>query len=160
MTRYAVPAEAWRPPELKALAEVANLGTVLAVDLTDDYQGSAAAVVQDNRYYEHVLNDWQKIGVAIIGYGSCGGCDNWQGSDHDPVERLEYLLRVVKDIKWFRNLADMQAYVAGIPLDGDRYSYNSDHDLQWYGHEKNFPKFQQLVAALEDGDELPVAVPE
>jgi hypothetical protein len=145
-----------RSPELKALDAV-GIGTVLSVDLDENYQGTVAAVVRGNRWRDRLAAE-EKIAVLIIGYGSCSGCDEWEAMEYTPVDRLDYLVTLMKSAKWFDNLADLQSYVAGIPVDKDRYDYNSDHSLQWYGHDQFFPEFQRLVAGLKDGDELPVAV--
>ncbi|MBF6085131.1 hypothetical protein IU485_27545 [Nocardia cyriacigeorgica] len=143
-----------RSPELAVLHAI-GVGTVLEVDLDDSYQGSVAAIVRQRSHYSS-LADWEKLGLVIIGYGSCSGCDAWEATEYVPIERLEHVLGLLREVKWFDNLTDLQAFVAGTPLDKSRYSYNGDHALEWYGHSPGFGRFQRLVAGLKDGDELPV----
>lgn len=129
-----------------------DLGTVLDVDLDRCYQGSTAAVVRINGWSSHLAPD-ARIGLLIIGYGSCCGCDTWQALEDDPEGKLKYCLELLNDIRWFDNLADLQTFVAGTPGENDA----SDHALQWYGHSDYFPLFQARVAALTGGELVPIA---
>lgn len=139
-----------RTGHLQTLKAV-GLKFAVCVDLDGDYQGSEAAVVIRERWSDY-LDDTEKIGLVIVGYGSCSGCDEWQAIGEDPVGKLRAVMDVYNRIRWFDNLAELQAYVAGAPVGED--SWSSDHDLQWYGHSDGFPRFQGFVAALRSGDRL------
>jgi hypothetical protein len=129
-----------------------GLRFAVCVDLDGSYQGSEAAVVVKDDWSSY-LNADDPIGLVIVGYGSCSGCDEWEAiGDGDPVGKLNAVLRVYSEIKWFDNLAELQAHVAGAPAGED--SWSSDHALQWYGHSNGFEDFQQRVAALRDNDLL------
>lgn len=140
-----------RTGHLQTLKAV-GLKFAVCVDLDGSYQGSeAAVVVQDD--WSSFLDEDDPIGLVIVGYGSCSGCDEWEAiGDGDPAGKLRAVLDVYNQIKWFDNLAALQAYVAGAPAGED--SWSSDHDLQWYGHSDGFPQFQGFVAALRTGDPL------
>lgn len=118
-----------------------------------DYQGSYVAAVYDEGTYTWGYEDDDQIGFLVVGYGSCSGCDEWQAAE-SAESRVETLDRVVKSIKWFPNLAEFKAFIAGAPAeveydeDGreawDRFS--NDHALQWYGHEGKWKTFVDRVA--------------
>jgi hypothetical protein len=128
-----------------------GLKFAVCVDLDGSYQGSEAAVVVAD--WSDYLDENAQIGVVVVGYGSCSGCDEWEAiGDEDPVGKLNAVMRVYNEIKWFDNLAELQAYVAGAAA--GKESWSSDHALQWYGHSDGFPRFQGFVAALRHGDRL------
>lgn len=131
------------------------------------YQGDIVALVrfcEDDIEYSTWDSD-DPVGFVVIGYGSCSGCDSWQGAD-TAEERLDILERMVKSIKWFPNLGEAKAYVLGVPVfdddgvdqyGGRRWDRQSDHpnplyrdhELEWYGHETGWTEFMAAVRELK-----------
>ncbi|MFE5290111.1 hypothetical protein ACFRAQ_34530 [Nocardia sp. NPDC056611] len=130
-------------PELEVL-NLVDMPTVVAVDLNEDYQGDVAAVLQKDRYTYGWIDEDNKFAFVVIGYGSCSGCDAWQSMYDDPKAKLEHCLGVLESARWFDNLAELQAWVA-----------SDDTTLQWYGHEDRWKLFQDKVAELKHGGDLP-----
>ena len=126
---------------LKALRAVGII-EVIGVD-AGYYQGDYFAAVIEPGYYD-AAEYWEddKIGLLVIGYGSCSGCDAWESAD-TANGRLEVLGKNVDSIKWFDDLAAFKAYLAG---DGAK--------LEWYGHEEEWAEFVAKVNTLGEFNEI------
>lgn len=121
-----------------------NLGIVEVAGIDAGYyQGDYFAAVMDQDYFgSSVYEEEDRIGLLVFGYGSCSGCDAWEGAE-SASDRLEVLTRIVGLIKWFDDLAAMKAYLA-----------SNDPELEWYGHEEEWAEFVAKVNALKDYNEL------
>jgi len=126
---------------LEAL-KVLQIREVAGVD-AGYYQGDYFAAVMEDRYgYETSYSASEPIGLLVIGYGSCSGCDEWEGA-YTAMERLDVLTRIVESIKWFDNLGLLKEYLA-----------SSDPKLEWYAHEEKWPDFLEKVNGLGDYTQL------
>lgn len=121
-----------------AALKVIGLNEVTGID-AGYYQGDYFAAVTEEKY-EYC--DDERIGLLVIGYGSCSGCDAWEAAD-TAKDRIKVLTGQVDAVKWFDNLAAFKAYLAG---DGAK--------LEWYGHEEEWAAFVAKVNALGDYNEL------
>lgn len=75
-----------------------------------DYQGSVATCVllPDGRYV--IYNDY---------YGSCSGCDAWEGANDEEVRRM--CIDLSNGAYIFENISDIVEFLKG---EKDRYSWN------------------------------------
>lgn len=74
--------------------------TVIGHYNTGDYQGEVATAVQ--------FNDTHEIAIYTDSYGSCSGCDAWEGADDEEVRRMcrqlacsAYVFKNFEDVKEF-----------------------------------------------------------
>lgn len=112
--------------------------TVLSENI-GDYQGDTLLILKNKDYYSYQPKFvW---GFLSSGYGSCSGCDAWEGADTGK-EQFELLVEEVKDIKWFESLKLLQDYVSDL--------YN--RELEWYGNEPEYKDFVTSVLALTDAE--------
>jgi len=77
------------------------------------YQGDLYVVLTKQRM---VGGDWrQQWGLAVIGYGSCSGCDALEGARRDGrVETLQLVKDIANNIRWFDKLINVADYVATV----------------------------------------------
>lgn len=77
------------------------LGTVAVLVRDRDYSG-------DTRILYH--NENGMIGILIIGWGSCSGCDALKKCE--TTEEIEYLINTIKNnVKWFSSAQEALSYV-------------------------------------------------
>ena len=93
------------------LEEFGNI--IIQID-DNDYQGDSRVLLQnDNKY-----------GILIFGWGSCSGCDALQGCD--SYEEIDELIQdIYNDIKWFDTLLDCKSWVKNRDWEL-QYSYHCD----------------------------------
>lgn len=102
---------------------VSCFGTVVMELHDHDYQG-------DERY---LLEKNGKYGYTIIGFGSCSGCDWLQGCS-TKEEKIDLILEIERDIKWFESLDDIKKYFKG-----------KDWELEYSWHQKETKEFINKV---------------
>lgn len=115
---------------------------ILATTEFGAYQGDYLfAVRQDGRH-----------GIAIVGYGSCSGCDelenllssNWHWKTW-PDEEYRKVTEFAHDLAGRIDWGDKRHLTEKL-LGPDSY-------MRWYRHEKDFEaKMQQVLAAIPDGE--------
>lgn len=87
-----------------------------------DYQGDTRYLIRDR--------EDGRIGISIIGWGSCTACDELQGCE--SFEELEELiLHIVNSIKWFDNAKECLYYL-------NNHDWKGDH--LWYDTSKKWTK--------------------
>jgi hypothetical protein len=89
--------------------------TVIAEYSTGGYSGTVGMgyLLEDGRYV--VLSDF---------FGSCSGCDSWEGSTNEDAHRL--CIELANNAKYFNTIAEAIAFLAATDKDADYYSY---HDV-------------------------------
>lgn len=100
----------------------------------DDYQGDSYYLLRDaaGRY-----------GYLIFGWGSCSGCDAYEGAQDDvhygenPNALTELRDELWESVSWFSSLDDLRDYLE-----------KDDADLKWYGPRSTFKAFHKSVKAL------------
>jgi hypothetical protein len=99
---------------------------VVGCETFGDYQGD----------YVYVLESpTEGVGVVIVGYGSCSGCDSREACN--SAEDFEELLQsVIKDIRW------------GTVSELTDFINNNFNDNSWYRHDAGFKKARQSVIKL------------
>jgi hypothetical protein len=102
---------------------VSCFGTIVMELNDDDYQG-------DERY---LLEKNGKYGYTIIGFGSCSGCDWLQGCS-TKEEKIDLILEIERDIKWFKSLDDIK-----------KYFKEKDWELEYSWHQKETKEFINKV---------------
>jgi hypothetical protein len=102
---------------------VSCFGTIVMELRDDDYQG-------DERY---LLEKNGKYGYTIIGFGSCSGCDWLQGCS-TKEEKIDLILEIERDIKWFESLDDIK-----------KYFKEKDWELEYSWHQKETKEFINKV---------------
>jgi hypothetical protein len=77
------------------------------------YQGDLYVVLTKQRMVD---GEWrQQWGVAIIGYGSCSGCDALEGAmDDGRAETLQLVKDIANNIRWFDKLIGVADFVASM----------------------------------------------
>lgn len=99
------------------------------------YQGDWWAIVTAEK-------DWDThVGFISYGYGSCSGCDEWEGAG-GVDEKYEILGRMLNATRWFPNPDELIAYLNGV-----------DPDTQWYAYEEEWPEFVAKVNAIYDEEQ-------
>jgi len=94
----------------------------------DDYQGDSFYLLKDveGRY-----------GFLNFGWGSCSGCDAYQGAQDEGGNALEELRdELWESVNWFDSLEDLRVYL----LDNNK--------LNWYGYRKTFKVFLEKLKVL------------
>ncbi|WP_133177055.1 hypothetical protein [Mycobacteroides abscessus] len=101
---------------------IAGIGVVPIIQKNIGYyQGDWVAVVKDTDRWP------SSLGFLCYGYGSCSGCDEWEGADN-AIERAEIVVRMAKSIRWFEKPADLKAWLNSDDRREDLYIY---HDDEW-----------------------------
>ena len=113
-----------------------ELGTVRAFANLGSYQGD----------YVYLIQDGDRWGTAIIGYGSCSGCDAYEGAawddeiavqDGKEPTAVDSLRRDLQsNVRWFDSLDEARQYLLG-----------DERQLQWWGAYAE--ELDQFVATLE-----------
>lgn len=87
-----------------------------------DYQGDIIAIVRllDDAY----LNNTYAYGIYQGYYGSCSGCDAYQGCHGDEKQEAKLSLEESKKVKWFNSREDLIEYINYHDWEGD-YGGNS-----------------------------------
>lgn len=80
--------------------------------------------------YVALLDDGLRLGLAVVGYGSCSGCDALQACE-SPEEVAGLSEGVRSDVRWFATPAEFAAYVE------DR----TDTGTDWYWYEREINEF-------------------
>lgn len=116
---------------------------VLGRETTGSYQGD----------HEILLRSLEWVGLAVIGYGSCSGCDHLQsiteGWDDEPVTASEeaalraYSAELESRIRWFE---DAHAAIEYLRAD------HSKDGSEWYFYDDEvravFTKFADILEGL------------
>jgi len=105
---------------------------VLAHERFGDYQG--------DHVYVLVGSAPDVVGISVIGYGSCSGCDVLASCDYPEVV-VELAERTLDQVRWFATAHEAdEAFAAMVGPDGE---------LQWWGHAVGFDDaVTRLRAAL------------
>lgn len=102
-------------PMIKSFAE-----KVLVQVEDDDYQGDTRVLLQDNN----------RIGHLIFGWGSCSGCDALQGCCGNYDELNELANDLYNDIKWFDTVQEALDYFNNHDWEGD-YCWHIDETREY-----------------------------
>jgi hypothetical protein len=84
--------------------------------------------------YVYLLSHSGRVGVAIIGYGSCSGCDALEGTDtgrgqipwreYQPIMDLSRSLR--ESIRWFAEPDDVLAWLESSKAENNWWYYDEE----------------------------------
>lgn len=130
-----------------------------------DYQGDIVCIVSPQlgdgteKFWNTPPFRWRNrvVGLLVIGYGSCSGCDSWEGCDdgywYTPgstgakpgVEHAKLIAEILEDVRWFENLDALCAWI--VSEDAKR--------ITWVANDSEWPAFVEKVLALRgyiDGD--------
>lgn len=113
-----------------------ELGTVRAFANLGSYQGD----------YVYLIQDGDRWGTSIIGYGSCSGCDAYEAAEWDdeyalqdgrePTAVASLRQDLQSNVRWFSSLDEARGYLLG-----------DKRQLQWWGTYAE--ELDQFVATLE-----------
>lgn len=106
------------------------------------YEGDSLFVLKNRHDYSWARSDDKQWGFLVTGFGSCSGCDAWEGAE-TGLQKFQLLAEEIEGIKWFPTLKELQDYVT------DKYTA----DLQWYGHTAEYTAFSKTVSELTEGGE-------
>jgi hypothetical protein len=108
-----------------------------------DYQGDTLLVLRNKSDYGWRWTDSEsKVwGFLVTGYGSCSGCDVWEGAE-TGTQKFALLAEEIEGIRWFQTLPQLQAYVT------DKYTT----ELEWWGNEPDYKAFAKTVSELTGGE--------
>lgn len=99
---------------------------VLGSQTFGDYQGD----------YVFLVRSGERLGVVVVGYGSCSGCDALEGACDDQAELEALAWSIRRDVIWGS-------------LDELRLELAANSGLQWYGTSAGFQ--EALNELLEKG---------
>lgn len=114
-----------------------ELGTVRAFANLGSYQGD----------YVYLIQDGDRWGTSIIGYGSCSGCDAYQAAEWDdecalqdgkePTAVASLREDIQSNVRWFDSLDEAKAWLL-----------SPDRSLTWWGSYIE-TEMKQFVSDLE-----------
>ena len=110
-------------PSHEDLVDSFEVETRLWINVGPSYEGDCLILLQDKENY----------GCLIFGYGSCGGCDELEGSYGNLEELTTLRNRYWDSIEW-KSRAEMCEYFL-----------SDDAQLQWWGHAAEFKSFKAQV---------------
>lgn len=91
----------------------------IANEATSDYQGDSYVLVRDG----------ERVGFLVWGWGSCSGCDAFEGAreDDDAETALTELReRLVGSIVWKDSAENMLAHLSEKDFEIERLGYDAD----------------------------------
>ena len=97
------------------------------------YEGDWVGLVKDT---EWCLG--REYGFIVVGYGSCSGCDEWEGAD-GPAERAQIIARILGNAKWFESLDEAKAYITSAAATNAGY----------YVHENDWGDFVRAACEVQ-----------
>jgi hypothetical protein len=103
-----------------------EFGNILIQVDDNDYQGDSRVLLQNGNKY----------GILIFGWGSCSGCDSLQGCD--SYEEIDELMQdIYNDIKWFESLDSCKSWVKNRDWEL-QYSYHCDETKEFINKVLNY----------------------
>ncbi len=103
--------------------------TIDASEAFGDYQGD----------YVYVVRDGERRGIAIVGYGSCSGCDALQASHGVQAEMEDIAWGIRRSVVW-GDETELRAKLTG-----------EQSRLSWYGSESGYREsVEKLLAPSPD----------
>lgn len=106
---------------------------IVATECFGDYQGDEVYILEDKHS--------DKVGLAVIGYGSCGGCDALEAAYGNANELRALSQDLYNNVVWFDDYASFEAFV------------NSEKvETQWYWYEEEMKQFIKKYSKKQDND--------
>jgi hypothetical protein len=90
---------------------------VLASYIEEDYQGELAYI-----YLVYSGTDWAKIAIITDYFGSCSGCDAWEGADDRTVR--EMCIALANNARLFDDIDDVIEFLSKCAKEDDACDFS------------------------------------